>query len=176
MTKPLSRTLASPSRNSALRDHFETPTGRPRDVDVWPVWPARTSKATPAYPDSPATSHAPDPIQEATLAYPDPTALLRPDFVPKAPPAYPNSSATSQVHNTLLTPLPEPSRGPFEPHREQVRRDGTAHLRQESSADPCARCIPSRSARESSLRTTLGTLRKEEGYPGNLHTVFMGYA
>ena len=42
--------------------------------------------------------------------------------MPKATPAYPNLSATSQAHSTFLTPRLEPSHGPFEPHRVQVRR------------------------------------------------------
>ena len=44
----------------------------------------------------------------------------------------------------------------------------------ESSPDPCARCIASRSDTESSLRTLLGTFWKED-YPGNPYTVYMGY-
>ena len=62
----------------------------------------------------------PDPIQRP---------LPRPDRIPKATPAYPNSSATSQALNTPFTPRPEPSHKPFEPHRDQVRRDAIARSR-----------------------------------------------
>ena len=44
--------------------------------------------------------------------------------------AYPKSPATPQVHNTFTTPRPEPSCEPFEPHRDQARRDGITRSRQ----------------------------------------------
>ena len=37
--------------------------------------------------------------------------------------SYPDVSATSEAYNTFIMPRPEPSCEPFEPHRDQVRRD-----------------------------------------------------
>ena len=56
-------------------------------------------------------------------------ALPRPSHVPKATAAYLDASATSQAHNTLVTLRPEPSCEPFEPHRDQVRRNGITRSR-----------------------------------------------
>ena len=104
-------------------------------------------RALPRFPIPPQRPPRPMPIQRP---------LLRSGLVPKATPAYPNSSATSQAHNTLLTPRPEPSCEPFEPHRDQVRRDGITrshHIPRGVNEPPCpaitsarpllAQCTPS---------------------------------
>ena len=77
--------------------------------------PARAFEATPAYPESPATSQAPGPNLTAT-------AQARTH--PKSTPAYPDSTATSQARNSPLAPRRQLSYEPFEPLRDQVRRDG----------------------------------------------------
>ena len=76
--------------------------------------------------------HFPGPISSRRPPRPIPIhrPLPRPNLVPKAIPAYPDSTAACWAHNTLNTPLPEPSREPFEPHREQVRRDRITRSRQ----------------------------------------------
>ena len=77
--------------------------------------PARAFKATPAYPESPASSQAPDPdLTAASQALPH----------PKAAPAYPGSTVTSQALKSPLAPRRQLSYEPFEPLRDQVRRDG----------------------------------------------------
>ena len=90
--------------------------------------------------------------------------LLRPDLVPKATPAYPNSPAASQTHSALVTHRAEPSREPFEPHRDQVRRDGINLLKsyppRRSNEAPAPRG-PLRSTATLSARTTV--------HPDQLH-------
>ena len=89
----------------------------------------RASKANPAYPHSPVTSQAPDPILEATPIYHELTATSQARSHPKASSTNPNSSATFQAPNTPYVPSPEPSHEPFEPHLDQVRRDGVTRSR-----------------------------------------------
>ena len=69
--------------------------------------------------------------------------LPRPDHILKATAAYPNSSATSQARNTPLTPGPKPSYEPFEPHRDQVRRDGINPFTSETHV-PYGPCLNNR--------------------------------
>ena len=77
--------------------------------------PARASEANPAYPELPATSQAPDPNLAATSQ-----ARIH----PKATPACPDSAATSQACDPPFAPRRQLSYGPFEPPRDQVRREG----------------------------------------------------
>ena len=90
-------------------------TGRPRDNRIRGFRPDRASEGTPAYLELPATSQAPDPNLAAT-----PQARTQ----PKAAPVCPDSTATFHARDAPLAPRRQVSYEPFEPLRDQVRRDG----------------------------------------------------
>ena len=94
--------------------------------------PARASKATPAYPESPATSQAPD--HDLTVS--------QARTHPKAGPAYPDSTATSQARNSPLAPRRQLSCEPFEPLRDQVRRDAINPFTSDTIISKMAQFIP----------------------------------
>ena len=110
VTEPLNRTQSSPSRISALRDNLEASPG---------------VRGRPEYGIS-GPLELPRPPRPILIRRP----LPRPHLISKATQAYPDSAAISQAPNTLITPRPKPSCEPFEPHRDQVRRDGITRSRQ----------------------------------------------
>ena len=82
ITEPLSRTLASPSQTSALRDHLEALPGVPGMLAYGLSAPLELPRCT----DAPATSQAPNPISEAAPAYPDPIPISQARSLPDGHP------------------------------------------------------------------------------------------
>ena len=80
-----------------------------RNMGIY-MWYIRASKTISAYSDSPATSQAPNPISEATPAYPDPTATFQARARPEG------HAGLCQFIGHFPDPPPFPSRPAASPH------------------------------------------------------------